>query len=122
LGLILHLTGICPIVKRIWTPAWTLFSGGACFILLAVFHWLIEEKGFRRASFPLMVIGMNSIAAYLMAHLFEDFIASSLRIHLGWLLGIFGPQPETGIIGAAVLATYWLMLWWMFRRKIFLRI
>jgi predicted acyltransferase len=32
-GLLLHFTGICPVVKRIWTPAWTLFSGGACFLL-----------------------------------------------------------------------------------------
>ena len=34
-GLLLHVTGICPIVKRVWTPAWTLFSGGACFLILA---------------------------------------------------------------------------------------
>src|SRR3954468_2315757 len=82
-GLILHFTGICPIVKRIWTPSWTLFSGGACFLLLAAFSWVIEVKGYRRWAFPLVVIGMNSIAAYLIAHLCEDFITSSFRIHFG---------------------------------------
>ncbi|HXJ44669.1 MAG TPA: DUF5009 domain-containing protein, partial [Bryobacteraceae bacterium] len=41
LGLALHYSGICPVVKRIWTPAWTLASGGACFLLLAAFSWLI---------------------------------------------------------------------------------
>jgi len=123
LGLALHFSGICPVVKRIWTPAWTIFSGGACFLLLAAFTWLIEVKGYKRWAFPLVVIGMNSIAAYLMAHLFERFIIDSLRIHLGPdVFRIFGAGLEPFFIGAAVLLIYWLMLWWMHRRKVFLRI
>jgi heparan-alpha-glucosaminide N-acetyltransferase len=123
LGLFLHFTGICPVVKRIWTPAWTIFSGGACFLLLAAFTWLIEVKGYKRWAFPLVVIGVNSIAAYMMAHLFERFIVDSLRIHLGAnVFRIFGAGLEPFCMGAAVLLTYWLMLWWMHRRKIFLRI
>ena len=43
-GLMLHFTGICPIVKRIWTPAWTLLSGGVCFCFLAAFSWIIDVK------------------------------------------------------------------------------
>ena len=117
------MTGICPIVKRIWTPAWTLFSGGACFFLLAGFNWLIEVKGYRRWAFPLVVIGMNSIAAYLMAHLFERFIEDSFRIHFGMgIFRIFGSGTEPFLMGAAVLLVYWLMLWWMYRRKVFLRV
>ena len=73
-GLALHFGHICPIVKRIWTPAWTLFSGGVCFFFLAAFSWIIDVKGYRRWAFPLVVVGMNSIAAYLIAHLWEDFI------------------------------------------------
>jgi heparan-alpha-glucosaminide N-acetyltransferase len=122
-GLLLHFTGICPVVKRIWTPSWTLFSGGACFLLLAGFFWVIDLKGWRKWSFPLVVIGMNSIAAYMIAHLFENFIASSFRIHLGpnafQFLGA-GLQPL--LEGAAILAVYWLILFWMYRRKLFLRI
>jgi predicted acyltransferase len=122
-GAALHFGHICPIVKRIWTPSWTLFSGGLCFLFLAAFCWLMEEKGYRKWAFPLVVIGMNSIAAYLMAHLFERFIVSSLRIHLGrGLFQIFGAGPEHLLTGAAVLITYWLMLFWMYRRKLFLRI
>ena len=69
----LHFLGLCPIVKRIWTPSWTLFSGGVCFLFVAAFCWVIEVKGWKRWSFPLVVIGMNSIAAYCIAHLFERF-------------------------------------------------
>ena len=122
-GLLLHFTGICPIVKRIWTPSWTLFSGGICFLLTAAFSWVIDVKGYRKWAFPLVVIGMNSIAAYLIAHLFERFTFSSLRIHLGPnAFRVFGPGLEPFLLGCAVLATYWLILYWMYRRKLFLRI
>jgi predicted acyltransferase len=122
-GLLLHYTGICPVVKRIWTPAWTLFSGGICFLFLAAFSWIIDVKGYRKWAFPLVVVGMNSIAAYMIAHLFEDFIYSSFRIHLGERpFQIFGAGLEPLVMGAAVLFTYWLMLWWMYRRKLFLKI
>ncbi len=122
-GALFHYTGICPIVKRIWTPSWTLFSGGACFLLLAAFSWVVDVKGYRKWAFPLLVIGMNSIAAYLVAHLFERFIASSFRIHLGpSAFHIFGDALAPLMEGAAILLAFWLILFWMYRRKIFLRI
>ena len=122
-GLLLHFTGICPIVKRIWTPAWTLLSGGACFLLLAGFSWVVDVKRCRRWAFPLVVIGMNSIAAYLIAHLWEDFVLSTMRIHLGagfW--GFAGPELAPLWSGVSVLVVFWLILWWMYRRQLFLRI
>jgi predicted acyltransferase len=122
-GLLLHFTGICPIVKRIWTPSWTLFSGGICFLFTAAFSWVIEVKGYRKWAFPLVVIGVNSIAAYLIAHLFERFTFSSLRIHLGpAAFRVLGPGLEPLLLGGAVLLTYWLILYWMYRRKLFLKI
>jgi predicted acyltransferase len=122
-GLLLHFAGICPIVKRIWTPGWTLFSGGLCFLFLAAFGWIIDVRGYRKWAFPLIVIGMNSMAAYLMAHLFESFLADSLRIHLGARpFQIFGAGVEPLLRGFAILLAYWLMLLWMYRRKIFLRV
>jgi predicted acyltransferase len=122
-GLALHFAGICPVVKRIWTPSWTLLCGGLCFLFLAGFLWLIETRGWRKPAFPLVVIGMNSIAAYLMAHLFEKFIIDSFRIHLGpGAFAFLGAGLEPLMRGAAVLGVFWLLLWWMYRRKLFLRI
>jgi len=122
-GLLLHFTGICPVVKRIWTPAWTLWSGGVCFLFLAAFSWIIEVKRYRRWAFPLVVVGMNSIAAYLIAHLWEDFIVDNLHINLGYgLFRIFGTGLEPLILGIAVMTIYWLILYWMYCRKLFLRI
>jgi predicted acyltransferase len=122
-GLFFHVTGICPVVKRIWTPSWTLFSGGLCFLFLAGFSWLIEVRGYKKWAYPLVVIGMNSIAAYLIAHLFEDFIVDSFHINLGaHVFQIFGTALEPFTQGAVVLLTYWLILFWMYRRKLFLKI
>lgn len=122
-AVLLHVTGICPIVKRIWTPSWTLFSGGVCFLFLSAFSWLIDMKGYRRWAFPLVVVGMNSIAAYLIAHLWEDFIIENLHINLGYApFRIFGVGLEPFMLGVTVMLIYWFFLYWMYRRKIFLRI
>ncbi len=110
-------------VKRIWTPSWTLFSGGICFLTLAAFAWIIEEKGYRKWAFPLVVIGMNSIAAYLIAHLLPDFVMSSFDTHLGpGAFAFAGEALKPLMQGMAMLLIYWLILFWMYRKKLFLRI
>jgi heparan-alpha-glucosaminide N-acetyltransferase len=122
-GLILHWTGICPIVKRIWTPSWTLFSGGVCLYFLAAFSWIIDVKGYRRWAFPLVVVGMNSIAAYMIAHLWEDFFITNLHVNFGYgIFRIFGVGLEPLMLGIAVMLLYWFTLYWMYRKKLFLRI
>ncbi len=115
--------GICPVVKRIWTPSWVLYSGGFCFLFLAGFYAILDVLGVRSWAFPLRVIGMNSIAAYCMAGLFEGFIAGNLNIHFGdRVFGIFG-QPYVPLLhGAGVLLVLWAILFWMYRCKAFLRI
>jgi len=122
-GLLFHFTGICPIVKRVWTPSWTLFSGGVCFLFLAAFSWVVDVRKHRGIAFPLVVVGMNSIAAYLIAHLCEEFVESSFRINLGLrALNVFGAALEPLVLGALTLGVYWLMLFWMYRKKIYIRI
>ena len=114
---------ICPVVKRIWTPSWTLYSGGICFLLLMAFYLLADVVNMRRLFFPLIVIGANSIGAYYMAQVCRSFFSRSLKIHLGAdLFKMFGPTYEPLLLGASVLLIYWLILFWMYRQKIFIRI
>ncbi len=122
-GALLGWLGICPVVKRIWTPSWALFSGGLCFLFMTGFYAAIDVFNRRRWAFPLVVIGMNSIAAYLIAHLFEGFIFKNLKTHLGSnSFKFLGETYEPLVLGGAVLLVFWLMLFWMYRRKIFLRV
>jgi predicted acyltransferase len=123
LGLLCHYTGGNPIVKRIWTPAWVLFSGGCCFLLLAFFYGLIDGLGQRRWALPLLVIGMNSIAAYVLADGFAGFIGGSFAIHLGQDFDqVLGPAYATLVKGGLVLLVEGYILYWMYRRKLILKI
>lgn len=102
---------------------WVLFSGGWCFLLLAGFYAATDLWQKKRWAFPLVVVGMNSIAAYCIVHLFGAFITRSLKTHLGQDLFKFaGDAYGPFFLGAAVLLVYWLILFWMYRRKVFLRI
>ncbi len=122
LGFLAGRCGICPVVKRIWTPAWALYSGGWCFLFLAGFYAIIEILGFKRWSFPLMVIGSNSIAAYCVANI-SDTVIDRLSNYFGWDTD-WGPSgPYLPLLhGAIGLLLIWLGLYVMYRRKIFLRI
>ncbi len=123
LGLVLHFAGICPLVKRIWTPTWTILSGGACFLLLALFYYLIDMRGWRKWAFWLVVIGINSIAIYVLVHLIDRFIIDSFRTHLGQnIFKALGEGNETLLSGGTVLLVFWLILYWMYRKKLFIRI
>lgn len=122
-GWLIGWLGICPVVKRIWTPSWVLFSGGWCFLLLAGFYAVLDWRGQRRWAFPLLVIGMNSIAAYCIAELWGGFMTAMLKRHFGQnTFKVLGEAYEPLLLGAGVLLIYWLMLFWMYRKKIFIRI
>ena len=122
-GFALDYLGICPSVKRIWTPAWVLFSGGCCFLLLALFFLMADATSFTLWSYPLRVLGMNPIASYLISHLLEGFIRLNFALLLGKEFFRFGGQAyEPLFIGLGILTVDWIILAWMERRKIFLRI
>ena len=123
LGRVVDLAGICPIVKRIWTPSWALFSGGWVTLLLAAFVAVIEWRGWRRWAFPLIVAGLNPITLYCLWQLMSGFVRENVKRHLGphifeSLSPIYAPIFER----ATILLVFWLILFWMYRRKIFLRI
>ena len=122
-GLVFQWLGICPIVKRVWTSSYTLYSGGLVILMLAGFYALIDLKGWRRWAFPLIVVGMNSIAIYLMSWTMEDFFRTALHTHLGGVISALVSPPFIPIAyGIGVMLIFWLSLYWMYRRKIFLRI
>jgi len=123
LGLVCQWAGICPIVKRVWTSSYTLYSGGWVVLILAGFYALIEWKQWRRWAFPLVVVGMNSIAVYVMSWTMTGFVGNALDRHCGRVISVMaGPTFQPALHGFAVMLIFWLTLYWMYRRKIFLRI
>jgi heparan-alpha-glucosaminide N-acetyltransferase len=122
-GLVLQWAGICPIVKRIWTSSYTLYSGGLVILILAGFYALIDLKGWRRWAFPLIVVGMNSIAIYVMSWTMQDFLRTALQTNMGRVISaLVSPALLPVAYGIGVMFILWMILFWMYRRKIFLRI
>jgi len=122
LGLGFQWAGVCPIVKRVWTSSYTLYSGGWVVLILTGFYALIDWKGWRNWAFPLVVVGMNSIAIYVMNWTMKDFIGDSLDRHLGGIFGVAGGTFQPVLHGFGVLVVFWCILFWMYRKQIFLRI
>ncbi len=122
-GAAMHYAGICPIVKRIWTPSFALFSGGICLITLGLLYALMDIAGWRRWAFPAVVVGANSIAAYALIHLTGEWVVATVRHHFGdtpynFLGAEYQPLLENLSVGIFV----WLICLWMYRRHIHVRI
>jgi len=122
-GAALEMFGYCPLVKRIWTPSFALYSGGWCFVILALFYVVIDIAGLRFPAFPLIVIGMNSIAIYCMSWTIEGFIHEAVYRHFSdrWL-SLLQEAYHPLANGVVIVLCFWLILYWMYRRHIFLRI
>lgn len=122
-GWALSLTGLCPLVKAIWTPSWIFFSGGWCFLLLGCSFLLVDLWGYKRLAFPFTVIGMNAIVAYLLGQIYPNVAFNSLRRLVGPTPFTFLGDPYSPLIYGVVIVTgYWAALYILFRRRLFLRV
>ena len=122
-GWLLGALGVCPVVKSIWTPSWVLFSGGWCFLLLTAFYVLVDLWQQKWMVFPLVVVGMNSIAAYCGSHFYSAVAFNGPRRILGRdVFRLFGDAYEPLVYGSLILLGYWLGLFLMYRRRVFLKI
>lgn len=111
-----------PLIKRIWTPSFAVFAGGCTTLMLAAFHWLIELKGWRAWSFPFVVVGMNSIAAYVIGNCLGGWFRSLSQAWIGWLSGPLGPSWFPVFRQALFAAAAWGVLYWLHRRRIFFKL
>ena len=109
-----------PIIKCIWSSSMTLFSGGICYLLLWLCYYLIDYKGYRRGLTLFKVYGMNSIAAYMMPKFIKMRAISTALL--------FGTAQYLGDDWYALLIAFvnvvlsYLLLYYMYKRKIFLKV
>lgn len=123
IGWALGWLGVCPVVKRIWTPSWAIYSAGWSFGVLAVFYLVIDVARLRAWSLPLVVVGMNSIAVYCMSMLLKPWVRDSLKRHTTPnVYELFGATWSPMLEASVFLLFCWAVAWWMYRSKAFLRI
>ena len=110
----------CPVNKKIWTATFVLASASYAFILLAVFYWIIDVKGFRRWSFFFRVIGLNSITIYV-AMRFVGFSQMS-RFFFGGIAGFGDKDWSSFVFAMGAVAIEWLVLFFLYRKNTFLKV
>jgi len=114
----LALSPFVPVVMKLWTASYGLMSAGWASLLFLGFYCAIDMLGYRKWAFPLVIIGVNALAAYLGPTLVPiNRVTNPFTRPAAPHIGAFGPVLSAG----AVVLSYWLILLWMYRRKIFLR-
>jgi len=107
---------IFPVNKDLWTSSFVLVTSGWSAILLAVFYAFVDVLNFRKAVYPFVIIGANSIMIYLASSLLNwEYTAKSV---FGGLVvaGSESWQPLLSVF--ALLGSQLLLLHWMYKRKI----
>lgn len=109
-----------PINKNLWTSSFALQCGGLSLLLLAVFYYVIDVKGYRKGAFFFKVIGMNSILIYMSS----SFINWNFTAHkfFGWLGELVGEPYELVVMTVCIVGVQWAFLFFLYRHKVFLRI
>lgn len=108
-----------PVIKLMWTSSYVLISGGLSFMVLACFYWIIDVLGYKKWALGFIVIGMNSIAVYVATEVFDFRHVGN--IFVGHLLPHIG-RWAAFIEASAAFSVIWLILYWMYRKKEFIRI
>jgi predicted acyltransferase len=117
----LALAPAVPVIKRIWTSSFALFAGGWTVLFLAAFYGIVDVVKLQRWTFPLVVVGMNSIAIYVVSQLFKPTIRSGLAPFVtGWLSYL--PKAAPVIMAALVTLVEWGFCYWLYRHKIFFKV
>ncbi len=112
------LSPVIPVIMKLWTTSYGLASAGWACLEFLLFYTFIDVLGYRKWAFPFVVIGMNALAIYVGQSLVRlHFVVGIFSKPLAAHMGVFGPLFSA----TAVLVVEWLILLWMYRRKIFLR-
>lgn len=108
-----------PVIKLLWTSSFVLVAGGLSCLLVAVFYLIVDVMGYRKWAFPFSVIGMNALAVYMATELF-DFRQIG-NVFLGHLLPRVGLWDEA-LASSGAVAIIWLLLYWMYRTRTFVKL
>lgn len=123
-----------PLNKQLWTSSYVLFTAGLASLVLSVFVWLIDIHGWKKFAFPLVVFGTNSIFIFASSALWvKTILRTNFTLNGEAISGyaylfktIF--QPLAGDMNGSLLFAlfhvfiWWLILYWLYHKKIFIKI
>ena len=110
-----------PIIKSVWSPSFALVAGGISAALLALFYWIVDVKGWRRWGFFFKVIGMNAITIYVLVRTILPYDFEKAYF-FGGLSKYLSPPVAEFVSQVGLIALGWLLLRYLYEKKIFLRV
>jgi predicted acyltransferase len=129
------LGGWFPINKSIWTSTFSIFMAGIASMGLALFHWIIDLKGYRRWATVFVVFGVNAITMYVLSEVLDTLTrftrltkpggsTISLRsyIYRTFFVPLAGPETSSLLFAVAFVLLMFCLAWIMWKRKIFVKI
>jgi predicted acyltransferase len=145
-ALILAIAGAClifiglilspsmPLIKKIWTSTFAIYSGGVALLTFSVFYFILDVKRWRRWSTPLLVLGTNAILAFALSNIITTLTdrihvttnaGAILTIHQ-WLNQILAsslaPVHASLVYAVAIVLFNLVLIYPLYRRRIFLRL
>lgn len=111
---------IFPINKKLWTSSYVCFAGGLSLLLLAIFYLIIDVLKWRKWAFPFTVIGLNSITIYVAQRVFNFHHATNFLG--GGIVNLFPEAARPTIYAICYLLIIWSFLYFLYRKKIFLKV
>ena len=110
-----------PIIKKLWTSSFVLFSGGICTLLLGAFYLVIDIWNVRKGTKWMIIIGSNAIFAYVISHVFGDQLRATANIFINGLIPYIGNWFDTLSYIGGVLILF-AVLKYMYKNKIYIKI
>lgn len=110
-----------PIIKKIWTLSFALFSNGFCLLALALFYWVCDVRMIRRWAHLFAIVGMNSIFIYLFHEIMYRWMKETAMVFFGWAVGWWGAWGSA-LVENVIVAFQIYLCWWLWRRRIFFKL
>ena len=110
-----------PVNKNIWTSSFVLYAGGWSMMLFAVFYFIIDVAGYKKWSMPFVWVGVNSILIYMAAHGLVNFESTS-QFLFGGLMNATPEIWHSALLWTGVAAIQFLLLYFLYKRKWFLKV
>jgi predicted acyltransferase len=120
LALAYGLSPVYPVIKKMWTVTYVLMAGGYSALLLSLFYYVIDVKGYKNWTLFFRVFGMNSITIYMGTRIID--FGNISRFFMGWTSVHINEQWGALFISIGVVVLEWAVLLFLYRKKIFLRV
>ena len=118
LGLVWSL--VFPLNKMLWSSSFVLVVGSYSLAMMALFYFIIDVKGWQKWAFPLTVVGLNSITIYMLPRIIS--ISGIVNFFLGGLMGYLPEAWAKVVSQAGFLSVCWLAMYFLYKKKVFLKI